>query len=119
MELRNSILLPSNFTRTSITCQRCLINLNEGPASYKVTAAKKQTNFAKKIQAKIQSGKSLTKYQQKYSKTIKSFCGNQLVLYSFKKVIINFVFFCNFRQLHVSFAKMKLSLKWKNQRRLL
>lgn len=79
MELRKSILLPSNFTRTSITCQRCLINLRDGPATYNVIASKKQTKFAKKVQAKVQSGKGLTNYQQKYSQKLNHFSGNQLV----------------------------------------
>lgn len=82
MELRKCILLPSSITRTSITCQRCLINLQEGPANYKVVPAKKHSDFAKKILAKQRSGKPLTKFQQKYIDRLSSFSGNHLVSFS-------------------------------------
>lgn len=96
MELRKSILLPSNFTRTSITCQRCLINLKEGPASFRLVSAKKQTEFAKKVLAKQKNGKPLSKYQQKYLEKMTQFRGNQLV--SFIIFVILKFLFVSFRQ---------------------
>lgn len=84
MELRKCILLPSNFTRTSITCQRCLINLKDGPASYTVIPAKQHSHFSKKILIKQQSGKPLTKFQEKYLKRMSNFSGNHMVRFCFK-----------------------------------
>lgn len=79
LELRKSIVLPSTLTRTSIVCQRCLINLKDGPANYKVVPTSKQSNFAKKMLGKQESGKPLTKYQQKYIEKCSNFIGNRLV----------------------------------------
>lgn len=79
MELRKNIYLPANLTKTSVTCQRCLINLNDGPAGYSIKPGKRRSKFAKKLVAKDNSGKPLTKYQREYLKRMSNFSGNQLV----------------------------------------
>ncbi|KAJ8960889.1 hypothetical protein NQ318_020188 [Aromia moschata] len=80
MELRNAIYLPFNLTRTSVRCQRCLINLSDGPASYKIKAQEKKSKFARKVLGKFHRDKPLTKYQRKYIKHLDEFNGNHLAI---------------------------------------
>ncbi|KAJ8968595.1 hypothetical protein NQ314_002261 [Rhamnusium bicolor] len=80
MELRRGMYLPSNMTRTSVRCQRCLLNLLDGPASYRIKAEQKNNKFARKVLAKAQRNKPLTKYQREYLDRFSNFSGNQLAI---------------------------------------
>lgn len=117
MELRKSILLPSNFTRTSVTCQRCLINLREGPGQYKVLTSKTSV-FSKKVVSKQKAGKPLTKYQKKYIERSGKFIGNLLVSYQVL-CCCRYIYLCYSSKSLVNFVKIKLLSKWKNQIRIL
>lgn len=79
MELRMNIQIPFNMTRTTIRCQRCFLNLRDGPASYRIKAEEKKSKFAERILSKYNEDKPMTKYQKKYFKRLDRFNGNRLV----------------------------------------
>lgn len=79
MELRKNIQVPSNMTRTTVRCQRCFLNLKDGPASYRIKAEEKKSKFARRMLSKNNQDKPMTRYQRKYLKKLDRFDGNRLV----------------------------------------
>ncbi|KAJ8921024.1 hypothetical protein NQ315_015820 [Exocentrus adspersus] len=80
MELRKNIQLPFYTTKSTVRCQRCFLNLIDGPASYKVTPEEKKSRFARRMLTKLDEDKPLTKYQRKYVKRLNQFKGNRLMI---------------------------------------